>query len=181
MQSQHVQGECQSCEIRDIVYGPQEVGRRSLKHLVRSYVGPSRSRKIEEYANTLRNWYARVRGMSTKPTVLFPPAGAQPLKQGDLVRVRSKEEIEGSLNHSRRLKGCSFPPEMVQYCNTIQRVVKPVKRFIDERDLKVRRTSGVVLLENVTCQGLASFGRCDRNCYLFWREEWLEKVDKSTE
>jgi hypothetical protein len=58
-----------------------------------------------------------------------------PLKPGDLVEVRSKEEIEATFNHWRQLKGCSFMPEMGQHCGTVQRVLKPMKRFVDERDL----------------------------------------------
>ena len=54
---------------------------------------------------------------------------------------------------------------------------KPLARFVDERDLRVKKSSGIVLLEGVRCQGTADFGRCDRSCLLFWREEWLEKVN----
>lgn len=177
MQIQDSQSRCQIAYLRHIVEGPQESRRRSLKQLIRCYLGPRRMQAIERYASDLKNWYARLRGMKTKP---LAPAGhtpANPLKAGDRVRVRSKEEIEATLNHSRRLKGCSFPTEMLQFCNTTQRVLKPVERFVDERDLRVRRTKGIVLLENVICQGLASFGPCDRNCHFFWREEWLEKID----
>jgi hypothetical protein len=99
------------------------------------------------------------------------------LKAGDQVQVRSAREIEATLDHSRRLKGCSFAFEMEQYCDTTQRVLKPVERFVDERDYRVRRTKGVVLLDGLNCQGMGSTGRCDRNCYYFWREEWLEKID----
>lgn len=178
MQLQDFQNGCQICHLSHIVEGPQEFRRRSLNHLVRSYLGPARTRAIEEYANSFKNWRARLGGMNTKPLISAFPTRVDRFKEGDRVRVRSKEEIEGTLNHSRRLKGCGFPIEMVQYCSTTQTVLKSVERFVDERDLKVRRTRGIVLLENVICQGLASFGRCDRNCYFFWREEWLEKVDE---
>ena len=36
----------------------------------------------------------------------------------DWVKVRSKEEIEATLNVWRQLKGCMFMPEMLPYCNT---------------------------------------------------------------
>ncbi len=67
-------------------------------------------------------------------------------------------------------------PEMAQYCGTHQRVLKPLARFVDERDLSVKTARGIVLLEGVTCSGTADFGPCDRSCLFFWREEWLEQV-----
>jgi hypothetical protein len=102
------------------------------------------------------------------------------LQSGDWVRVRSLEEIQTTLNPWKELKGCAFLPYMVEYCGTTQRVLKPLQRFLDERDYKVKKARGVVLLEGVICQGTPVFGPCDRSCYLFWREEWLEKIDDPT-
>ena len=68
-------------------------------------------------------------------------------------------------------------PEMVEYCNTEQRVHKVMQRFVDERDLRVKKVNGIILLEGVLCQGTADFGSCDRSCFFFWRQEWLEKID----
>ena len=98
------------------------------------------------------------------------------LKNGDRVRVRSREEIQGTLNPFKELKGCAFLPEMWQYCETEQRVLQVMERFLDERDYKVKKVKGLVLLENVLCLGTPVFGRCDRRCHFFWREEWLEKI-----
>jgi hypothetical protein len=99
------------------------------------------------------------------------------LATGDWVRVRTLEEIQATLNPWKELKGCAFLPYMVDYCGTTQRVLQPVQRFLDERDYKVKKAKGVVLLEGVICKGTPVFGQCDRCCHLFWREEWLEKID----
>jgi hypothetical protein len=99
------------------------------------------------------------------------------LQASDRVRVRSLEEIQATLNPWKELKGCAFLPYMVEYCGTTQRVLQPVNRFLDERDYKVKKVRGVVLLEGVICSGTPVFGHCDRGCHLFWREEWLEKID----
>lgn len=112
-----------------------------------------------------------------------PPNPVQPdvsnaLLPGDRVRVRSYEEIQATLNSWKELKGCAFLPYMRQYCGTEQRVLKPVERFLDERDYQVKKTRGLVLLENVICEGTPVFGRCDRACHLFWRVEWLEKIER---
>ena len=96
---------------------------------------------------------------------------------GDRVLVRSKDQIQATLEHQNELKGCSLLPEMEQYCGSIQRVLKPVKRFVNERDCRVKRVTGVYLLEGVMCQGFELYGECDRACFYWWREEWLEKID----
>ena len=90
--------------------------------------------------------------------------------------MRTEEEIQATLNNWGQLKGCTFMPEMVEYCDTEQRVHKVMQRFVDERDLKVKKVSGIILLEGVLCQGTADFGSCDRSCFFFWRQEWLEKI-----
>jgi hypothetical protein len=106
----------------------------------------------------------------------IPEAGAQNLSSGDFVRVKSIEEIRSTLNSRNELMGCTFMDEMAVYSGTTQRVYKRVERFIDERDYRVKRARGVVLLENVFCQGTQIFGRCDRSCFFFWREQWLDKI-----
>ncbi|HVO69362.1 MAG TPA: hypothetical protein VMT24_04910 [Aggregatilineaceae bacterium] len=106
-------------------------------------------------------------------------ANGASFKAGDLVRVRSKESIQATLSIWGELKGCSIMREMLPYCGTTQQVLKPVERFLDERDCQVRKVKGIVLLEGAVCEGTALFGRCDRACYFFWRQEWLEKVETS--
>jgi len=124
-----------------------------------------------------KDWRAKMNSES-KPALA---TGANPIElhTGDRVRVRSLEEIQTTLDPWKELKGCAFLTYMAEYCGTTQRVLKPVERFLDERDYKVKRARGVVLLENVICSGTPVFGRCDRGCHLFWRVEWLEKLEEN--
>lgn len=150
---------------------------RRLKLAIRRRMSPKRERAFKKGTNNLLNRVARLTGGTERPTAP-PAAGATPpLQAGDLVRVRTEEEIRATLNHWRQLKGCTFMPEMAPYCGTTQTVHRRMTRFVDERDLRVKKVSGIVLLEGLECQGTAAFGPCDRSCYYFWREEWLEKVD----
>lgn len=110
-------------------------------------------------------------------TVIGNPT-SQSLKPGDLVRVRSKEEIQNTLNRWNQLKGCSFMEEMKPYCGTIQRVLKRVGKFLDERDYLIKKCKGIVILDGVFCEGTKDFGSCDRTCFFFWREEWFELIEK---
>ncbi len=171
---------CQVPCLRGIVEGeaeapPQSMLRR-LKLMVRRRMSPQTERRFKARTNAAMNWICSVTGKPRHPAELTV-APAVHLQAGDWVRVRSKAEIDRTLNHWRQLRGCTFMPEMVQYCESTQRVYKPLGRFVDERDLRVKTARGIVLLDRVICQGTAEFGRCDRSCMLFWREEWLERVD----
>lgn len=99
------------------------------------------------------------------------------LKVGDNVRVRLWDEIKLTLDPFKELKGCAFLAQMQRYCGTTHSVFQVMERFLDERDYKVKKVKGVVLLDGVICRGTPAFGRCDRCCHLFWREEWLEKIE----
>jgi hypothetical protein len=128
---------------------------------------------------TVKNWLKRISARVTKPSnaQIAVKAPTAILAAGDLVRVRSKEEIAGTLDRWNELKGCAFLEDMWQYCGTEQAVLQPLERFLDERDYKVKKCKGIVLLKDVQCIGTPVFGRCDRKCYLFWRVEWLEKIN----
>jgi hypothetical protein len=133
----------------------------------------------------VKGWIKKLYYFAMKVSTTFKPASnasvaveVRPgLVAGDLVRVRSREEIEATLNPWKELKGCAFLEDMWQYCGSTRRVLKSMERFLDERDYRVKKVRGIVLLENVICGGTPVFGRCDRCCFLFWREEWLEKIN----
>jgi hypothetical protein len=148
---------------------------RRLKLALVRRLDPNTKRRILERIDRLATWFAVKIGRRANPAVSAPRATA--LQAGDLVRVRSREEIEGTLNSWRQLKGCTFMEEMAPYCGTTQRVLKPVNRFLDERDYRIKKCKGIILLEGLMCQGTETFGPCDRACFFFWREEWLERID----
>jgi len=182
MQLRESQPDCQIPCLQRIAEGaaetPPESLSRRLKLFIRRRLSPSKERTLKRRSNDLMNWFCRLTGRNSRPSALPANASSAHLEAGDLVRVRSREEIESTLNHWRQLRGCTFMPEMAQYCGTTHRVHRVMKRFVDERDLRVKRCSGIILLEGVLCEGTADFGPCDRSCFLFWREEWLEKVEQ---
>jgi len=98
------------------------------------------------------------------------------LMADDWVRVRSKNEILATLDNWKELKGNAFLENMWQYCGTTQQVLISMTRFFDERDYTVKKCDGLILIKGVMCEGTPVFGRCDRRCHYFWREEWLEKI-----
>jgi len=134
-------------------------------------------RVLKRRLNYLRNQISRADRRERASTGPEVNAASQALVAGQSVRVRSREEIQATLDPWNYLKGCGFMEEMWPYCGTKQQVLKPVQRFLDEHDYRVKNARGIVILEGVHCQGTTDYGRCDRNCYYFWREEWLAKDD----
>jgi len=134
-------------------------------------------RIIRRRLNYLRNWLSEVVRQRDVASPPLAESAAVKLQAGNQVRVRSKAEIHATLDRWNRLKGCTFLEEMWPYCGTTQRVLKRVEKFLDERDYRVKECRGIVLLEGAICQGMVDFGGCDRSCFFFWREEWLEKID----
>jgi hypothetical protein len=171
---------CEITRLHEIALGlestPPESIVRQFKLWIRRHLDTQSERRFKRLTNNWANTWCALLGWPTRPASL-PAAAARPrFAPGDLVRVRSQAEIEATLNHWHQLKGCTFMPEMAQYCGSRHCVLKVMERFIDERDLRVKKASGIVLLADVICQGTADFGRCDRCCFFFWREEWLEPV-----
>jgi len=101
-----------------------------------------------------------------------------PLKRGDLVRVRSLEEIQRTLDENGRYKGgMLFIDEMAKYCGGKYRVLKRVKKVFDALPWKMKKSHEIVILEGVYCHGYGSYKECDRSCFFFWKEAWLEKIE----
>ena len=108
------------------------------------------------------------------------PRGTLDLQPGELVRVKSREEIVRTLNRRNRNHGLSFDPEMVRYCGNVYRVLARVERVIEEPTGRmISLTNDCIILDDVVCRAEYSTRRlfCPRSLYPFWREIWLERVN----
>ena len=109
------------------------------------------------------------------------------LVRGDLVEVRSAEEILETLDEKGALDNLPFMPEMLDSLGKRFRVHRRVEHFtIDgaslcEGESAVRSLTGddVVILEAMRCSG-QSHGGCKRGCMIFWKESWLSPVAKDS-
>jgi hypothetical protein len=104
------------------------------------------------------------------------------LRPGDLVKVRSPDEIEVTLDKRGHNLGLSFDREMLPYCGRTFRVKDKVRQIIDDktgRMLKIPRDC--LILEGVVCSGERSPGTwfCPRQIYPYWREAWLSRVEEA--
>jgi hypothetical protein len=108
-----------------------------------------------------------------------PPLNLQP---GELVEVKSKEEIAATLTPEGRHRGMWFDREMMPFCGGVFRVRQRIHRFIDERAggrMIEFKKGDCVTLEGVVCSGDLSLRRwfCPRAIYPYWRECWLRRVE----
>jgi hypothetical protein len=98
---------------------------------------------------------------------------------GDLVEIRSLDEILQTLGDNGTLDGVPFMPEMAAYCGTHARVLRRVDKLNDWIHRSgLKRMHGLVLLAGLRCDGSAH-GNCQSNCHLRWREEWLRPADRA--
>jgi hypothetical protein len=145
---------------------------------VRQYIRDVRSRNIGiiELVKGLARWFYAMK-------VRYPVQGgpglalADPLnvEPGDLVSIKTKQEIEATLDRNRRHRGLSFDAEMVRYCGGKYRVRKRVDRIINERTGKMMRLEkDCIVLDDVWCMSDYHRG-CPRRVYPYWREVWLKK------
>jgi hypothetical protein len=171
------------CPLQGIIRASETVKEKGLppvlriKRALHRHLSVRFQKKVKNAYSFALGTFDRLRGRAKPPEDAPDSRPSQRLEAGDQVRVRSREEIEATLDRWRSLKGCGFLGEMAGYCGTIQRVLKRVERFIDEKDYRLKKASGIVLLEGAICSGTGTTGRCDRACFFFWREEWLEKLD----
>lgn len=110
------------------------------------------------------------------------PTGSLELQPGELVRVKSYQEILTTLNSGNYNRGLFFDAEMVPYCGGTYRVLRVVHQILDEKTGKVQRMkSPCIILDGVACQARFSTCRmfCPRGIYPYWREIWLERVEST--
>ncbi len=99
------------------------------------------------------------------------------LQPGELVRIKSKAEIEATLDQALHNRGLGFDPEMVPYCGRTARVRARVNKIVDEHTGKVIEIkSDCIMLEGVVCTADYHLF-CPRAIYSYWREIWLERVE----
>jgi hypothetical protein len=103
------------------------------------------------------------------------------LKAGDLVEVRSPEEIRSSVDEGGRTDAMPFMPEMLQFCGQRFRVQSIAHKTCDNiKPWNMRKVENAVHLSGVRCDG-GAHANCDAGCLIFWHENWLKKVESNLE
>jgi hypothetical protein len=99
------------------------------------------------------------------------------LRAGELVEVRSEEEILATLDDNGELDSLPFMPEMLEYCGQQFTVYKVANKLCDTMSRTgMRRMHDAVHLADVRCDGQAH-GGCQTACLIYWKEAWLRRPD----
>jgi len=102
------------------------------------------------------------------------------LRVGDVVEVKSKEEILATLDETGALDRLPFMPEMLAFCGKHFVVTRRADKSCDTvsaSNKRLRRFVDTVHLDDTRCDGSAH-GGCQAQCTLFWKEAWLRRVEK---
>ena len=101
------------------------------------------------------------------------------LQPGEMVEVKSEEDIRRTLDATGKNRGLGFMPEMWEYCGQRARVFRRVEKIcVESAHRTVRTIKHTVILEGAICKGGGI--DCDRSCFYFWRECWLKRVPSSS-
>ena len=101
------------------------------------------------------------------------------LRCGDVVQVRSQEEIMATLDDRGCFEHLPFMPEMMRYCGQQFRVYKRADKTCDTiTGSGGRRMMDAVHLDELRCDG-SEHGGCQAGCLIFWKEAWLRRIDTS--
>lgn len=111
----------------------------------------------------------------------IPRRHSPPLAPGDRVRVRARAEIDATLDENGTCDGMTFlDVVMEKYCGRTFVVRRRIDRFFDERHWRMLKLKDAVILDGAFCEPPKTAGvdwaGCDRSCFLFWKEAWLERV-----
>jgi len=134
------------------------------------------ARRAGEFAHLLEE---KVEEAPAKPKRVWPARDdeALGLRPGEIVEVKSAEEIRATLDDDDKYKGLLFMGEMWEFCGQQFPVLKPMTNIVSEVTGWVH--SGIkntVLLDGSNCTG-ANHADCSASCYHMWREVWLRRVD----
>ena len=102
---------------------------------------------------------------------------ARGLRVGDLVEVRSADEIIATLDERGELENLPFMPEMLKFCGQRLTVDKVAHKLCDTMyGSGLHKMENAVHLTNSRCDGTAH-GGCQTACLLYWKEAWLKRVE----
>jgi hypothetical protein len=139
--------------------------------------------KFQQLNAKLLPRFCLLRGCKRYPFVEGTVRGETPkylldLQPGEIVEVKSKEEIYETLDEADKNRGLRYDSEMLKYSGGRGKVLRRVEHIIDEKTGKMLHIKGdCIILDGVICTG--DYHRsCPRSIYPYWREIWLKRVDQ---
>ncbi len=184
-----VEEEVFSCQYTDLVKASTPIGELEPSQ----YIGElwSRNIRITRFVTVfLRAFWWRVSRRLLKREPEMPKVAGPDrvdgdklhLKVGELVEVRSLEEIARTLDAKSCHRGLTFTQELTPRCGKQFRVRARVERLIDkDTGRMIELKNDCIALDGAVCSGDRTPGCwfCPSEHYTLWREAWLRRVEPS--
>lgn len=176
-----VQGDRFCCQATELVHAAKRLAWWDVRQYLRDLASGERTVKEKAFmcAVLVYNKIRRMCGLPPWGEVCGSqektPRESLNLQPGTLVEVKSREEIEATLDVNGKNRGLGFGGDMLDFCGGRYRVASRVDKLILEWSGRMQKLTDTVVLENVLCNGLDKRG-CPRGCYHLWREIWLRRV-----
>ena len=114
-------------------------------------------------------------------TQILPAIPTRGLRAGDLVEIRSADEIMATLDERGEFENLPFMPEMLKFCGRRLTVNKVAHKLCDTiSGTGIHKMTNAVHLTDARCDG-AAHGGCQTACLLYWKEAWLKRVEPGEE
>ena len=174
---------CQAAQLGEATFS---LSKWDVRQYVADHVGHERSvgelgRMMLRAARNKGRWRLGLPPLGTlRGSLTRTPEAALNLQPGELVQVKSREEIRATLDREGRNRGLGFAPDMLRFCGNTYRVARRVERTVQEWSGQLREIRNTVALEGVTCSGIDQ-RCCPRECYHLWREIWLSRTPRNPE
>jgi hypothetical protein len=104
------------------------------------------------------------------------PVGSLGLQPGELVEIKSLNQIQETLDRRGRNRGLVCDIELKKFCGRQYRVRSRLDRMISEATGQMRNVEGTVILDGNTCMCARALGGCPRLDFCYWREVWLKRL-----
>jgi hypothetical protein len=111
-------------------------------------------------------------------TLARTPVGDLRLQPGELVEIKSQEEMRQTLDSNGRNRGLICDIELKKFVGRRYRVRSRFERMISEATGQMRHVKATVILEGNTCMCARVIGGCPRLDFCYWREVWLKRVER---
>ena len=169
------------CQSTELLHATNELLKADPRQYVRDVVRRTWTlREMLAFAAVALRLRLRVlfRGMSSvrlRSRQTRTPSEALDLSPGEWVEVKSREEIQATLDQRGRNRGLEFPMYMLPFVGRKFQVERRVGRLILENTGEMRELKHTVALKGVTCDGYGRWGGCPRDACHLWREIWLRR------
>jgi len=110
------------------------------------------------------------------------PSQSLHLQPGECVEVKPMNTIRQTLDERASNRGLFFTPSMKNLCGQQRKVERKLEKIIVDGTGEMRTLRNTVYLEGDLCGcSCVALGGCPRGEFSYWREIWLQRLEKAGE